>query len=240
METKVDVLALAAHPDDVELSCSGTLVKLIKQGKKAAIVDFTRGELGTRGSADLRDKEAAKSSQILGLTARENLTLPDGFFELSKANKLTLITAIRKYQPEIVLANAVKDRHVDHGRGAKLAAEACFLAGLKKIETFQDGVPQAAHRPRLVLHYIQDYYQKPDVVVDVTDTWETKVASIKAFSSQFYDPESKEPETPISGEDFFSFLEARARDFGRPIGAIYGEGFTVQRPIGIEDLTLLR
>ena len=239
MEIKLDVLAFAAHPDDVELSCSGTLLKLTKQGKKVGIVDLTQGELGTRGSASLRLVEAQNSSKILGISVRENLNLGDGFFENNRENKIKIIEALRKYKPTMVLANALTDRHIDHGRGARLVADACFLSGLRKIETETDGVPQEAWRPNLVLHYIQDYYMKPNIVVDVTEVWSQKIESINAISSQFYSADSKEPVTPNSGEDFFEFLEGRAKEMGRPVGAKYGEGFVCERPLKIEDLTLL-
>lgn len=233
---KLDVLAFAAHPDDVELSCSGTLAKLKSEGKKLGVVDLTQGELGSRGSAELRAIEAKKSSEILGLDTRVNLKMADGFFEVNEANKLLIIEQVRRFKPEIVLANAVNDRHIDHGRGAKLVAEACFLSGLKKIETKWEAKPQEHWRPKAVYHYIQDYHIKPDVVIDITPFWSQKLQSIMAFSSQFFDPDSTEPETPISSKDFVDFLEARSREMGRPIGATYGEGFTVQRPIGVKSL----
>lgn len=233
---KLDVLAFAAHPDDVEISAGGTIAKLVSQGKKVGIVDFTQGELGSRGSADLRMVEAAKSGEILGLSARENLQMADGFFEHTEENLRAVIRMVRKYQPEIVLANSISDRHPDHGKGSKLASEACFLAGLRKIESELDGQPQTHWRPKSVYHYIQDYFIEPDFVVDVTPFFQKKMDAIKAFSSQFFDPNSTEPTTPISGEDFFSFLESRAMQFGRPIGAKFGEGFTVERYIGVEDL----
>lgn len=233
---KLDVLAFAAHPDDVEISAGGTIAKLVSQGKKVGIVDFTQGELGSRGSAELRMVEATKSGEILGLSARENLKLADGFFEHSEENLRAVIRMVRKYQPEIVLANSVSDRHPDHGKGSKLASEASYLSGLRKIESELDGQPQAHWRPKAVYHYIQDYFIEPDFVVDVTPFFQMKMDAIKAFNSQFFDPNSKEPTTPISGEDFFSFLESRAMQFGRPIGAKYGEGFTVERYIGVEDL----
>lgn len=233
---KLDVLAFAAHPDDVEISAGGTIAKLVSQGKKVGIVDFTQGELGSRGSAELRMVESAKSVDILGLSARENLEMADGFFEHTEENLRAVIRMVRKYQPEIVLANSVSDRHPDHGKGSKLASEACFLSGLRKIESELDGQPQTHWRPKAVYHYIQDYFLEPDFVVDVTPFFHKKMDAIKAFSSQFFDPNSNEPSTPISGEDFFSFLESRAMQFGRPIGAKYGEGFTVERYIGVEDL----
>lgn len=235
---KLDILAFGAHPDDVELAASGTLLTHIAQGKKAGIVDLTRGELGTRGSAELRDKEAVTSSAILGLSVRENLRFRDGLFVKDEAHLLKVIEMIRKYQPEIVLCNAEFDRHVDHGRAADLIHEACFLSGLRKIETTHDGNKQEAWRPTATYHYIQDYYTKPDIIVDITAHFNTKMKSIAAFSSQFYNPdaETNEPATPISGEDFIQFVEARAIQFGRLIRTKYGEGFTVKRPIGTNNL----
>lgn len=237
---KLDILALAAHPDDVELSCSGTLVKYVKEGKKVGIVDFTEGQLGSRGSVELRYEEAAKASEIMGLHARENLQMEDGWFQNDPEHQLKVIRAIRKYRPEIVFCNAVSDRHPDHGKGSKLASEACFYSGLRKIETELDGVVQEAWRPKVVYHYIQDRYMKPDFIVDVTEHWETKLASIKAYGSQFFDPNSKEPATPISGKDFLDFIEARGAQFGRLINARFGEGFVAERPIGVDDLFSLR
>jgi bacillithiol biosynthesis deacetylase BshB1 len=236
---KLDILAFAAHPDDVELAASGTLYKHIKQGKKAGIVDLTRGELGTRGSAEIRDQEAEASAKILGLSARHNLDLGDGFFEINQNTLKAIIRVIRLYQPEIILCNSVSDRHPDHGRGGDLVSRAAFLAGLRKIETIHEGEVQAAFRPKAIYRYIQDRWIEPDVIVDITDEMDTKMASIKAFSSQFYDPNSSEPVTPISTADFLSFLDARSRQYGRLINTTYGEGFNVERPIGVEDLTQL-
>lgn len=236
---KLDVLAFAAHPDDVEISAGGTIAKMVAAGKKVGIVDFTQGELGSRGSAELRMVESARSSEILGLSARENLKLADGFFAHTEENLLRIVQMVRKYRPDIVLANSITDRHPDHAKGAKLASEGCFLSGLRKIETELDGSNQEHWRPRAVYHYIQDYFIEPDFVVDITAYYETKMDSIKAFSSQFFDPNSSEPTTPISGEDFFTFIASRAMQFGRPIGAKYGEGFTSQRYIGVDDLTSL-
>jgi bacillithiol biosynthesis deacetylase BshB1 len=236
---KLDILAFAAHPDDIELAASGTLMAHIAMGKKAGIVDLTRGELGTRGSAEIRDKEAAESSKILGISARENLRFRDGFFINDEQHKLKIVEMIRKYQPEIVLGNAEFDRHIDHGRGGALVHDACFLSGLRKIETMHNGVVQEAWRPKAVYHYVQDYHISPDVLVDITPFFERKLASIKAFSSQFYDPQSTEPASPISSEDFMYFIDARAREFGRAIGVTYAEAFTVKRPIGVRDLTTL-
>lgn len=236
MSHTVDILAFAAHPDDIELSCGGTIVKQATQGDKIAIVDLTAGELGTRGTAAIRATEAKKSAKILGVVERENLGLPDGFFDLSEKNKLAVVKMIRKYKPTIVLANSVTDRHPDHARAAQLVSEACFLAGLVKIETSLGGKKQEAHRPDVVYHYIQDHYIKPDVIVDITGYFDIKMDAIKAFKSQFYDPNSKEPSTPISSPEFIKFLEARSREYGRLIKTEYGEGFTVERPAGVENL----
>lgn len=233
---KLDILAFGAHPDDVEISCSGTLLKHMALGLKAGVVDLTRGELGTRGSGELRLKEAADAAKVLGLSARENLGLRDGFFDVDEESKSAVIRAIRHYRPDIVLANATSDRHPDHGRGGRLVAEACFLSGLPKVTTVRDGEPQQAWRPRLVLHYIQDFYLAPDVVVDITPHFAQKLESLRAYASQFFDPDSNEPATPISGEDFFDFLRGRAMEMGRPIGARYAEGFTAARHLGVSRL----
>jgi N-acetylglucosamine malate deacetylase 1 len=233
---KLDILVFAAHPDDAELSCSGTIVHHLKLGHKVGIIDLTRGELGTRGSAELRDIEAAKSSEILGITVRENLALADGFFRKDKETLLTIISKIRKYQPEIVLCNAEEDRHVDHGRAGDLLEEACFLSGLRKIETSDSNENQTEWRPKAVYHYIQDRLSEPDLIFDITPYFQTKMDSIMAFSSQFYDPNSTEPQTPISGEEFIKHVEGRALHFGRIIGVKYGEGFTVKRTIGTNNL----
>ncbi|WP_324670619.1 bacillithiol biosynthesis deacetylase BshB1 [Hymenobacter sp. GOD-10R] len=239
---KLDILAIASHPDDAELGCVGTLLSAAAQGKKIGIVDLTRGELGTRGTPEIRAEEAADSAKILGLHARENLGLPDGFFRNDREHQLPIIAAVRRYQPEIVLLNAMHDRHPDHGRGSVLASEACFLAGLRMIETLDaDGQPQTAWRPKQVYHYIQDRQIAPDFVVDITPHWETKLASIRAFRTQFHDPEStsREPQTYISGANFFNFLEARAREMGHIIGVDFGEGFTAERALGVRDLSTL-
>ncbi len=236
---KVDVLAIGAHPDDVELSCSGTLIHHVSLGDKVAILDLTRGELGTRGSADLRDKEAAAAAKILGLHARANVRMKDGFFEWNEDHLKLIITQIRRFQPRVVLCNAISDRHPDHGRGAKLAADACFYAGLRRIETSYDGELQKPWRPETVYHYIQDHYIKPDFVVDITPYWEQKMESIMAYSSQFYNPASKEPVSPIATKDFIDFLEGRARQMGREGGCTFGEGFTVTRPPLIKSLHTL-
>jgi bacillithiol biosynthesis deacetylase BshB1 len=237
---KLDILAFAAHPDDVELSASGTVLKHIAAGKKVGIIDLTQGELGSRGTQETRKEEAAVSSQILGLSARHNLKMADGFFEINEENKRLIIEQIRKYKPDIILANAVSDRHPDHGRASKLVSEAAFLSGLVKVNTTLDGEMQMPHRPTAIYHYIQDYYMKPDIVVDVTDFIEEKMKSILAFKTQFFDPKSSEPETPISGKDFLEFVESRMRQFGRPIGVKYAEGFTAERYPGVDLLTDLK
>lgn len=234
---KLDILAFSAHPDDIELSCSGTILKQIELGYKVGIIDLTQGELGSRGTIDTRYSEAKEASSILGLSARENLKMADGFFEINEENKLKIVKAIRKYQPKIVLANAINDRHPDHAKGSKLVSEACFLAGLRKIETSDNGIPQEAWRPETIYHYIQDYYIKPDFIVDISDVLDKKLQSIKAYKTQFFDPESKEPQTPISGEDFLDFIASRAREYGRLIGTKYGEGFTTEKPIQVVDIT---
>jgi len=233
---KLDILAFAAHPDDVELSASGTLMRYVAEGKKVGIIDLTEGELGTRGTVETRYEEAADASKIMGLSARENLRMPDGFFEDNAENKRLIIEQIRKYQPEIVLANSISDRHPDHGRAGKLVEDACFLAGLRKIHTKTDGVEQQPHRPRLVAHYIQDFYLEPSFVIDVTPFVDRKIEVIKAFKTQFYDPNSPEPSTPISGEEFFDFIKGRMLNMGRPAGMRYAEGFIISRVFGVKDL----
>lgn len=237
---KLDILVLAVHPDDAELGCSGTIARHISLGRKVGIVDFTRGELGTRGTAETRDAEAAVSAKIMGLHARENLRFKDGFFVNDEQHQLEVVKVIRKYRPEIVLTNALHDRHPDHGRAGDLANDACFLAGLSKIHTRLAGVGQEQWRPSLILQYIQDRYIKPDIIVDITPYFETKIAAIKAFKTQFFNPELDEPETYISSPDFFESVIGRAREFGKSIGATYGEGFTSRKLLGIDDLFQLR
>jgi bacillithiol biosynthesis deacetylase BshB1 len=233
---KVDILAIGVHPDDVELNCSGTVLKHIKLGKKVGILDLTQGELGTRGSASLRMKEAAKSAKILGVSFRDNLKMKDGTFKNDSEHQLELIKKIREYRPEIVLCNAVQDRHPDHGRAAQLVSEACFYSGLRKITSKLNGKEQEAWRPKAVYHYIQDRYIKPDLAIDVSPFIETKMKAIMAFSSQFYSPGSKEPQTPISSKNFMDVVKGRMADFGRVIGVEYAEGFTVERYPGVNDL----
>jgi len=237
--SKIDILAFGAHPDDVELSAAGTLLKEASAGKKIGIIDLTQGELGTRGSAELRREEAAASAKILSLSCRENLEMKDGFFQNDETHIREIVRMIRKYQPEIVLANAPSDRHPDHGRAAKLVADACFYSGLRKIDTEEEGESQQAWRPKTLYHYIQDYYQKPDLVIDVSHFVEPKMKAIKAFSSQFYDPDSNEPDSPIAVKNFFDFIEGRMINMGRYIQADYGEGFLKSRPLGVDSLTHL-
>ena len=235
---KLDILVFSAHPDDAELACSGTILKEVAAGKKVGIVDLTRGELGTRGTADERDVEAANSAKILGLSARENLRMRDGFFSNDEAHQLQVIKAIRKYQPDIVLCNALEDRHPDHARASELAITSCFLSGLIKIQTELDGVEQTAWRPRLVLQYIQDNYIQPDVLVDVTEFWDGKMASIYAFKSQFHNPEYDQAEqTYISSPEFLKVVEARSREFGKAIGGTFAEGFTSKKLLGVNSLS---
>lgn len=233
---KLDILVIAAHPDDAELGCSGTIAAQVAKGNKVGIVDLTQGEMGTRGTPKLRLQEAAKASEILGLTARENMGFQDVYFKDDTEHQLKLVQIIRKYQPEIVLANATTDRHPDHGKGSSLATNACFMSGLTKIETWEGAIRQEAWRPKFVYHYIQNNYIQPDFIVDISEFWEIKVASIAAFGSQFFDPNSKEPNSFISSPDFLPFIESRAREFGHRIQAKYGEGFTVERFIGVTDL----
>lgn len=234
---KLDILVLPVHPDDAELGCAGTILKEIALGKKVGIVDLTRGELGTRGSAEIRDKEAAESGRILGLTVRDNLSLPDGFFQNTKEYQLKVIEAIRRFRPEIVITNAYHDRHPDHGRASKLVEDSAFLSGLRKIETTYNGEVQEAWRPAQLLHFIQDNYIKPDILVDVTDYWDKKVAAIHAFGSQFFNPGwENEPQTYISSPEFIAVIEARAREFGKSIGAKFSEGFTSRKILGVNSL----
>lgn len=241
MLVKLDILVLAAHPDDAELGCGGTLALHVSMGHKVGIVDFTRGELGTRGTPELRAQEAAAGAKILGVSVRDNLGLKDGFFQNDPEHQLKVIRAIRKYQPAIVLANAITDRHIDHGKGAALAYDACFLSGLTKIETRDDdGNLQQAWRPPYIYHYIQSQYIEPDFIVDISKFWDKKIEAIKAFKSQFYDPSSKEPDTFISSPAFLKMVESRAQELGHTIGAAFGEGFTVRRTPGVNSLFNLR
>ncbi|TVR77752.1 MAG: bacillithiol biosynthesis deacetylase BshB1 [Chitinophagaceae bacterium] len=234
---KVDILAFGAHPDDVELSCGGSIALHVKAGKKVAIVDFTSGELGTRGTPELRIKEAEKAGKILGISERENLNFQDGFFEHNKSNLIEIVKRIRHYKPDLVLACAEEDRHPDHARASNMIKKACFLAGLEKIKTTYLDIQQEAWRPSKILFYIQSQYLKPQVLIDITDFWEAKINSVLAYESQFHNPNYKqdEPETFISSPAFLSFLESRAIHFGQMLGVKYAEGFTSNTEIGIKN-----
>lgn len=237
---KLDILALAAHPDDTELGCAGTLLVHIAQGQNVGVVDLTRGELGTRGSAEIRDQEAADSAKLMGLAIRENLGFRDGFFINDESHQLAIIQKIRKFRPEILLVNAPEDRHPDHGRASEVSVTASFLSGLKRIETKDDGKIQEPWRPKAVYHYVQSDYIQPDFIVDISSHWSKKMEAIMAFKSQFFNPNNKEEDTYISSEIFIKSIEARALEFGRTIGAKYGEGFTVDRTLGVDDLFKLK
>jgi len=232
---KLDILAIGAHPDDVELGCGATIAKEIALGKKVGILDLTRGELGTRGSAEIRDQESAAAAKILGIEVRENLAFADGFFINDKAHQLEIIKIIRKYKPEIVLCNAIDDRHIDHPKGSKLTSEACFLSGLRKIETTFKGGLQEAWRPKQVYHYIQWKNIEPDFVVDVSGYIDTKMEAVKSYGSQFYDPNSKEPVSPISSKNFLDSVKYRAQDLGRLVGCEYAEGFNSERYVAVKS-----
>jgi N-acetylglucosamine malate deacetylase 1 len=232
---KLDILAFGAHPDDVELGCGGTIAKEIALGKKVGIIDLTRGELGTRGSAEIRDQEAYKAAEILGVSIRENLNMRDGFFTNDEKHQLQIIEIIRKYQPEIVLCNAIDDRHSDHAKGSKLVSDACFLSGLVKIET----KTKMAWRPKVVYHYIQWKNITPDFVIDISGYTDIKIASILTYSSQFYDPNSTEPETPIATKNFLESLNYRSRELGRIVGVDHAEGFTTERHLAVNSLSNL-
>jgi bacillithiol biosynthesis deacetylase BshB1 len=233
---KLDILAIGVHPDDVELSCAGTILKHIELGKTVGILDLTLGELGTRGNATLRTQEAMHSAKILGVSVREQLNMADGFFENNEANQRQIIEVIRKYQPELILCNAISDRHPDHGRAAKLTSDACFYSGLAKVETFENKTAQKAWRPKAVYHYIQDNFLEPDFVIDITKFNDKKMESIMAYSSQFFDPNSKEPQTPISSKGFMEYVNSKSRLFGRSINVDFAEGFTVNRYMGVNNL----
>lgn len=238
--TSIDILAIGVHPDDVELSCAGTLLKHIAEGYTVGILDLTRGELGTRGNAELRTEEAMASAKILGVAFRDQMMMADGFFQNDEEHQRQLIQKIRQYRPRIVLCNAINDRHPDHARSSKLVSESCFYSGLRKISTQWNGEEQKPWRPDAIYHYIQDRFLKPDFVVDVTPYVETKMAAIKAFASQFHDPQSKEPETAISRADFLDNVIGRMRIAGRDAGLSFAEGFTVERTPAIANLFSLR
>lgn len=239
MNDRVDILCVTAHPDDVEISMAGTVMSHAEQGRSVGIVDMTAGELGTRGTPEIRREEAETARKVLGATFRYQLGLRDGFFRKDEESLLTVVQAIRRHRPQVVLTNAVHDRHPDHGRAADLVAEACFLSGLRRINTQDGGADQEAWRPQMVLHAIQDRYIEPDLVVDITPYWERKLEALRCFRSQFHDPASTEPNSPIAREDFLPFLEGRAREMGRLLMCTFGEGFTSSRPIGVRELTTL-
>lgn len=238
---KLDILVFGSHPDDAELGAGATIAKSVAQGKKVGIIDLTRGELGTRGTAEIRDTEAAEAARILGLAMRENMQFDDGFFENNRSHQLALIRMLRKYRPDVVLANAIEDRHIDHARGSKLVSDACFLSGLVKIDTKLDGDDQWQEpwRPSRVYHYIQWKNLEPDFVMDVSDSIDKKMEAISAYASQFYDPKSTDPQTPISSKNFLESIKYRARDLGRLVGVEFGEGFTVERYPVVDDLDKL-
>jgi bacillithiol biosynthesis deacetylase BshB1 len=234
---KLDILAFGAHPDDVELGCGGTIAKEVSLGKKVGIIDLTRGELGTRGSAAIRDSEAAAAAKILGIAVRENLLMRDGFFVNDEAHQLEVIKIIRKYRPEIVICNAIDDRHIDHGKASKLVSDACFLSGLLKIETSLNGEKQLHWRPKLVYHFIQWKNVVPDFVVDITGFETKKTAAILSYGSQFYNPNEEGPVTPIATKNFLESIHYRSQDLGRLIGTDYAEGFTVERHLAVNSLS---
>jgi bacillithiol biosynthesis deacetylase BshB1 len=236
---KLDILAFGVHPDDVELSCSGTLMMEMSNGKQVGIIDLTRGELGSRGTAETRNNEAADASAIMGISIRENLAMRDGFFVNDETHQLQVIQKIRQYQPEIVLCNAVEDRHPDHGRSSKLVSDSCFLSGLRKIETSLEGTVQKEWRPKYVFHYIQDRYLNPDFVMDVTAVFEKKVKAIQAYSTQFHNPDLNEPQTYISSPGYLDSVIYRHKMFGKMIGVDYAEGFVTEKMIGIRNFDSL-
>ena len=237
---KLDILAFGAHPDDVELGCSGTIAKEISLGKKVGIIDLTRGELGTRGSVAIRNNESDGAATLLGLSVRENLDMRDCFFVNDEAHQLQVIQMIRKYQPEIVICNAIDDRHIDHSKGSTLVSDACFLSGLRKIKTELSGVEQEAWRPKVVYHYIQWNNLTPDFVVDISGFIDIKMESILKYSSQFFNPDTNEPESPITSKNFLDSVKYRAQDLGRMIGCEYAEGFTVERYLAVNSLSDLK
>lgn len=237
---KLEILAFGAHPDDVELSCAGTLAKHCAIGQQCGVVDLTQGELGTRGTPEIRRQEAADAAKIMGLSVRENLKFRDGFFTNDEEHRLKVIEQIRRFKPRIVIANAPTDRHPDHGRGSFLVKESAFLAGLRAIKTYWEGEEQEAYRPEMVLYYIQFQNLKPDFIVDIGEHIEQKVEAIKAYRSQFYDPNSDEPKTVISSKNFMDSVTYRAQDLGRLIGVDYAEGFIAAQDIGLTDLNAIK
>ena len=241
-DLKLDLLVIAVHPDDAELCCGGTLIKHAAAGKRVGVVDLTRGELGTRGTAETRDQEAAEAARLIGLTLRENLHMRDGFFRNDEQHQLQVIQVIRRYRPRIVISNALTDRHPDHGRAGNLVNDAVFLAGLRRIETADNGKNQEPYRPPLLLQSIQDTYITPDIVVDVSDFWDRKLEALRAYKTQFFNEtvSGGEPQTYISDPGFFDILNGRGREYGKHIGARFAEGFTCRRLIGVDDLFVLK
>ncbi len=238
-DIKLHILAIAAHPDDIELSAAGTIINHVRKGQAVGVVDLTEGELGTRGSVAQRYDEAARAAKVMGLAVRENARMADGFFRNDREHQLRLITYIRRFRPEIVIANALEDRHPDHGRGGRLIADACFLAGLAKIETMHNGVAQQAWRPKRIFHMIQDRLLEPSFIVDISASFDQKMEAIKCYGSQFYNPSSAEPATYISSGRFLSELASRDALMGKRIGAQYAEGFICENIPGIADLDAL-
>lgn len=237
---KLDVLAIGVHPDDVELGCSGVLIKEVKRGKITGVIDLTQGELGTRGTIETRFQEAEEAAKIMGVALRENLKMRDGFFKNDEPHQLQLISALRKYQPEIVIGNILEDRHPDHGRAGQLIYDACFLSGLKQIETIDaDGRPQERWRPKQLFHYLQDRFYEPDLIIDITEVWEQRLASVKAYESQFFNEGNKDEQTYISSSEFLESIIARARLLGKRIGVKFAEGFISKKSIGINNLDAL-
>ena len=237
---KLDVLAIGSHPDDVELGCSGTLIKEIKRGKKVGIIDLTQGEMGTRGTIETRFQEATDAGKIIGVSIRENLKMRDGFFQNNEEHQLKLVPIIRKYKPEIVIGNILEDRHPDHGRGGWLIYDSCFLSGLRQVKTKdENGNEQEKWRPKMLLHYIQDRFYEPNIIIDVTDVWEQRLQSVKAYKTQFFNPDLNEPQSYISNPDFLDSITSRARLLGKRIGVKYAEGFISKKSIGIQNLDSL-
>ena len=232
---KCDILAFGAHPDDVELGCGGTIIKMVSEGKKVAVIDLTEGELGTRGTAETRAEEAKNGAELMGVFARENLGMKDGFLNNSEEYQMRVVKMIRKYKPEIVLANAIDDRHPDHAKAAKLVSDACFLAGLRKIETLDDNIQQEVWRPKHIFHYIQWKHINPEFVIDISSVMDKKIDACMAYKTQFYDPTSNEPITPIATKDFLESLTYRAQDLGRLSGVEFAEGFTTEKLIALKN-----
>ena len=237
---KLDVLAIGSHPDDVELGCSGTLIKEIRRGKKVGIIDLTQGEMGTRGTIETRNQEAADAGKIIGVSIRENLKMRDGFFQNDEDHQRKLVSVIRKYKPEIVIGNILEDRHPDHGRAGWLIYDSCFLSGLRQVKTNdENGREQDKWKPKMLLHYIQDRFYEPDIIIDVSEQWEQRLQSVQAFKTQFFNPDLNEPQSYISSPEFLESITSRARLLGKRIGVKYAEGFISKKSIGIQNLDAL-